>query len=195
MLSIPVDDVQDLCDLVLAYHWPSGEWGKIGFVNHLVCAMIPQTSYHLDNIDTILPIPDNIDSMEYSLDSPSLISTSTLEISAFNSSRELGHFNGERMPASITTGDIPFVPGKKALLRAARPMFEGSVNGLTTTPYVHDRLQDTPIPKATSPVNRNGLCPMRASGRYHRLKVDTALGGDWEHALGFDDVVTSEMAK
>jgi hypothetical protein len=95
----------------------------------------------------------------------------------------------------MTTGHIPLAQGKKAFLRSARPLIEQAVEGLTLTPYVTDQLQQEVVPTPTAPVNRNGLCPVRANGRYHVLKVDTAAGGQWKHALGLDDFVISEMAK
>jgi hypothetical protein len=195
LLAVPVDDAASLCDLILAYHWPTGEWSKIGYLNYLVCQTISQQAYHVDNIDTI--IGNNIDTgmTTLSFDSPSLISSGVLQISAFSPNRELGNFDGEHMASMVMTGDVPVVPGRKALVRGARPMFEGAVNGLTLTPYVRDRLQDNPLPKASAPVNRNGICPIRANGRYHRFKVDTSVGGDWKYALGIDDLTVSEMAK
>jgi len=192
LLAIPVDDAETLCDVILAYHWPTGEWSKIGYISYLVCQMIPQASYNLDTVDVL--IGDDIDSTDLSFDSSSLITTGILENSAFNAAGEIGHFNGAPMPATIMTGDVPITQGKQTLVRALRPMFEGEVIGLTATPYVHDMLQNIPVPTATAPVNRNGLCPVRANGRYHRFRVDTAFGGQWEHALGVDDLVASVMA-
>lgn len=195
LLAVPIDNAATLCDLILAYHWPTGEWSKIGILTYLIAQHVSQVSYNLDNIDTILPIVNNLDSMTSSLDDPSLISTGDMGIAAFNENKELGNFNGELMPATITTGIIPLAQGKKSLLRSARPMFEHEVVGLTLTPYVTDQLQIDPVATPTAQVNRNGLCPVRANGRYHQLKVDTAAGGNWHHALGIDDIVISEMAK
>ena len=192
LLGIPTHRDDGRADTLLIYHWPTGKWSTADFTHDMIMQAYTQSGYNLDTIDALNPNPPNttgIDGMDFSFDSNVFSGGGALGLSAFNATHYNGFFIGPPLAATVETDDIQLVPQRKSLLLAARPIIEGAAVTMRLADYVHDQQQQpSTLAHASVAPNYKGLCPMRASGRYHRLSLGIEAGSDWEHAIGIDDL-------
>lgn len=90
-------------------------------------------------------------------------------------------FSGTAMDAEFITSEIQFTPGRTSHVKALRPIIDGTA---TVTASINGRLRmaDTNIFDTDVSMNYEGVCPVRNSNRYHRIKVNTE--GDFKFAQG-----------
>jgi hypothetical protein len=190
-------------DTLLIYHWPTGKWATANFRHQFIYQGAVQIGYNLDTIDVLSTTgfpPGNIDSMDFSFDSDVFSPIPDYALAAFRNNNFLGYFNGSPSPATMETGDINFVPGRKAILMGVRPLIEAVNAPIKMSTLVRDRLQDIPSQGPNVPINVNGIVPQRINGRYHRMKVviadldDAGKEASWTHAIGLDEPKISPSA-
>ena len=177
-------------DSLFKYHWPTGK-ASLTRVNHeIVYSAATQSGYTLETLDTPMP---NIDLGLHSLDSRLWTGSGRLILSAFNTLHQSGFFTGNNVAATIETGDANLVPGKKSLLRAARPIIQGSSVTPSITIGRRNKMNEAVTYGSAVAVNSNGVCNLRTKARYHRARVTIPAASTWDHAIGIDDVKVSAM--
>lgn len=139
------------------------------------------------SISAYAPVPMTLDALPFSLDSVVWTGVPQPLFSAFNSSHNLGFFNGSNLAATVETNEQELFPGKKAFLRWTRPMVDG-----TATPSVSIGYRNTLAAAASYgtavAADSEGYCKTRLKGRYLRGRITVAAGADWQHILGLDDI-------
>lgn len=175
---------------ILAYHWPSGEWGYAQIDHEMIYTGATQSSYTIDDLGSL---SGTIDGLVYPVDSLFYAGSGQLILAGFDTSHRQGFFTGTALAATIETGDLQFSPGRKSMLRSVRPIVEGT----SVTPSVaikyRDRTQDAHTTDSAVAANSNGICNFRRNARYHRGVMTIPAASTWSRALGFDDVVSSPM--
>ncbi|MDP1702584.1 MAG: hypothetical protein Q8L53_16725 [Aestuariivirga sp.] len=179
-------------DTLLLYHWPTGQWSKVAVEHEIIYSGLTQSGYTIDGLDALSA---TIDGLPFPVDSRFYAGDGILLLAWFNTDHEQGFFTGTNLPATIETGDAQLIPGRKALLRALRPMVEGS----NVTPSVaikyRDRLQDNHTTGSPVATNANGICTFRHKARYHRAICTIPAAAAWTFATGVDDLRFSAMGK
>ena len=96
---------------------------------------------------------------------------------------KLAIFGGATLAATLETGEFSPAPGRRSMVRAVMPHVEGS-SSITAQIGTRSRQQDGVTYGAASSLNDDGICPVRAEGRFHRVRLN--LSGDWTLAQGVD---------
>jgi|11BtaG_2_1085332.scaffolds.fasta_scaffold07881_2 hypothetical protein len=168
-------------DELIMYNYATNKWStaEIG-----LDAMSPLFSagYTLENLATI---STNIDTLPSSLDSP--VYKGGEYFFAGAKDNKIQTFTGATLPATIETGEFDVQAGKSSLINNVIPYVENKSGAAATiSVQVASRsTQNEPLSfSAASTVNSDNFCPVRSSGRFHRIRLN--LTGDWAHATGVD---------
>ena len=178
-------------DTIYAYHWPTGQWSTISQTVELIYTAAPQSGYTLDTLDTL---SGSIDALTITLDSTFYAGSGRLLLAGFDGTHKQGYFNGANLASTLETADAQLTPGKKSLVRSARPMIEGLSVTPTITVKYRNRLQDSYMTTTPVAANSFGKCPLRVNARYHRMVVDIPAASQWSFARGVDDITFVGMA-
>ena len=134
----------------------------------------------LEDLDAFGPL----DSLPFSLDDPSLQGGRVRAV-GFDIDGAYGTLTGDAMEGRIETGDWQAGPGQRAFVNSVRPLVDaGSV-----TCAVGSRQQALSDPIAYTPdATRvlDGRCPLRASGRYLRVRTTIAGSQTWSRCTGVE---------
>jgi hypothetical protein len=165
---------------LLAYNWLLDRFT----ICDITCETLAQTlsvGYTLDQLYTILgysldTLPAPLDSTVWMGGRPQLV--------LFDTSHKLNFLTGTPLAATVETQEIQPTPGRRTLIRNARPLIDGA------TPSVaigyRDRQQDTVSYSAAAALNRLGTCPGRVSGRYIRAKLTIPATTGWTNISGVE---------
>jgi hypothetical protein len=177
---------------VFCYHWPTGK-GAIWSVNHeIVLSGASQVSYTLDTLDDVNP---SIDALSYPLDSRIWSGAGRQLLAGFNTSHQLGYFDGATLAATLETGEADLNPGFKTLFKRCRPLIQGSSVSPTVSIGYRNRLNDAVAYTSAVAQNSNGVCNIRKRARYMRARMTTAAADTWDHAIGIGDIESRQMGK
>lgn len=173
-------------DKVLLYNWGSDRWSIADYT--LFSPITFQgLGYTLEDLDTI---SSNLDAFGVSLDSASLFSTGLL-FAAFDTDNKLGAFTGDALEATIETKEItsPF-PGARAHCKEVVPIVDAS--SLTISIGSRERTSDAITFAAPCSVNDSGIAPVRANGRFVRVRMVIPEAATWTRAQAVDVVLTPQ---
>lgn len=144
--------------------------------------VIPKAGVTLDDLDSI---SGSLDALPVSLDSSVWLS-SAIRIGGFNRSHELVEFTGANRAATLETAEFQPEVMKRVFVNEVWPMVDDDAS-LTVTAQVgmrDQRLGDTLTYSSASARNATGLCPVRSSGRFGRIRLSLPAGANWTHAEG-----------
>ena len=169
-------------DLMLLYHWPSGEWAEVDLDTEIILTSLSQgrTLEGLDAVNT------SIDALEFSLDS-SAWQGGVPVFAGFNRAHKMGLFEGTGLAASFDTGAIQFNPGEKATIRKVRSLVDGTAATTTVAVGTRDRLVASNSFGSTVSLDANGEHTFRGQNtraRYHQFRL--AVSGGFDHAQGVE---------
>lgn len=179
-------------DSAIIYHWPTGKFARAEFNHEIIYSGATQSGYTLDGLDSVSA---SIDSLAHSLDSRIWTGSGRLLLAGFNTSHQSGFFSGTNLAATIETGDANLIPGKKAMIRAARPVIQGTSVTPNITVGSRNRMNDSVSYGMAVDVNSNGICRLRKKAFYHRARVGIPAASTWQHAIGVDDVKVAAMGE
>lgn len=167
-----VDGTPDKC---LLYNWVSKKWCFAQF-DHELLYRAQSVGITLEGLDAI---SGSIDSLPFSLDSKVWMG-GKLQLAAFDTDHKQSFFTGTALDATLETGEVQIIQGKRAEVSEVVPLVDGG----THTVQVGTR--ETQVASCTfgsvSTENASGICPVRSNGRYHRFRVNNT--GDFNSATG-----------
>lgn len=172
---------------LLIYNWQLNRWSVVYTTCETIIKLL-SIGYTLDELYTILGY--SLDNLPAPLDS-SLWTGGRLQLGLFDDTHTLNFMTGSPLAASVETQELQPTPGRRVLVRNARPV----VDGVGSVPSVaigsRDRQQQAVTYGAASAVNSLGMCPVRKSGRYIRaLTTLPAADAAWQNISGVElDIV------
>lgn len=163
-------------DTILAYNYAEEKFSYIELgVERLFSATTAGTT--LDGLDSY---SSSIDALSVPLDSPVWLGGGQYLGAIY--SGNLYDFSGSAMTATIDTGEVAINPGKKAFLRAVKPITDG-----TATVNVGTRkTQNASVAwsGATSVDSGTGFAYFRENAFYHRIRL--SISGGFEDCQGIE---------
>jgi len=167
-------------DRMLLYNWAARRWARAEVSLELIFSGL-SAGYTLEELDAL---SGSLDDLPFSLDSDAWAGGNTI-ISGFNPVHRMVTFDGAARTARFITGEAQLIPDRRAFMTAVRPLVQGNAStAITVQVGKRDRLVDSVSYTTASAMNANGLCPVRANARFHRLRMDISAG--FTQALGFD---------
>lgn len=97
----------------------------------------------------------------------------------------LGTFAGDNMAARLTGRMVEMLEGRDVRVRRVRPMTD-AVDGVTVRIETTQRLGDLPRRGDFTGLQASGEMPVRARGRFARMRLQIAEGERWTYAQGLD---------
>lgn len=179
-------------DSGIAYHWPTGKFSRFEVNHEIIYAAATQSGYTLDGLDSV---SSSIDALAHSLDSRIWTGSGRLLLAAFDTLHQQGFFSGANLAATIETGDAQLVEGRKALIRSARPIIQGTSVTPSVTPGRRNVMSEAVTFGTAVAANSNGICKLRTKGRYHRARVTIPASSTWQHAIGIGDIKVTAMGE
>lgn len=177
------------CNNMMIYSWGSDRWSRIEGVDVELLYRNATSAITLDNLDSLFP---NIDLMQVSLDSNQWAG-GNYQFGAFNSNHSLSIFNGSSMAATVETGEHHLNRKNDGLsyITEVRPITTGA--SIDVALSVATRFQHTEDPTYTPAVapGLTGFSSFRATGRYHRFRLQTN-SGTFTHLQGVDVLGTTD---
>lgn len=179
-------------DTILMYHWPTGQWSRANLNHQMIWQSATQATYTIDGMDAVSA---TVDGLPFPVDSRFWAGSGRLLLSAFNTSNQQGYFSGANLAATVETGDYQLSSGRRSLLKAMRPIVEGSsVTPSITVGYRNHQYSNLNYDTASA-VNSYGVCTSRVNARYHRARLTIPAGSQWMFARGVDDLNFSPAGK
>lgn len=131
---------------------------------------------------------DGLDVVLETLDIPvdsSFFDGGAPQLAGFNDSNTGVNFTGPNLAATIETPEFQAIPGQKTRLRGVRMIVDGDY---TVTVRQRDIQTDALTDKMAASPRPSGRTPLRAHGRYQRLRLDIPAATPWTSARGWEDL-------
>lgn len=113
-------------------------------------------------------------------------SSSAFAITAFNTSHQIGAFNGSPGTAVLTTGDVEGNLGGRTHVQGVKPLVSGASTVTATVALGARDALDAAVTytSESTPHARTGFAGFRSDARYHRAR--TTITGAFEKAMGIE---------
>jgi hypothetical protein len=157
---------------LIIYNWATGRWATADQVLEFIYSRLTD-GYTLEGLDAI---SSSLDTLPYSLDSRAWVGGLKL-LSGFNSDHKLVSFNtGIYKMATFITGEAQLTPARRTFITSSAPLVEGSSDDIEVSIGQRETLTDVVTYTTSSSRNAIGRCPLRANGRYQRVKLTISNG-------------------
>lgn len=160
---------------LLIWNWETNRWShadadvELLFHDH-------QIGYTLEDLDAF----GTLETLPYSLDSRAWSGGNSL-LGGFDATHASGVFSGPNQAATLITQDFDG-KGRRIFVSGFRPIVDG---GTVTGALGYREGQDDAFTYGSAAARGvDGICRIRAEGRYVRARVNIAAGGSWNHAIG-----------
>ena len=168
-------------DEMIMYNYATDNWSTASIG---LDAMAPlfTAGYTLEGL---VNISSNLDDLPSSLDSE--VYKGGEFFFAGSKENKVQTFTGNNLPATIETPEFDVQTGHSSLVNGIIPYVESnSGSGFTLSAQVASRSTQNSASQygAESPLNANNYCPLRSTGKFHRIRVN--ISGDWNHAQGVE---------
>ena len=167
---------------LLIYNYSVGRWATGSGLDLYFINTASQEAFNtLESLDTL----GNLDGLPRSLDS-FFYDEGVVGLAGFSADKKFGKFLGSSLSASVDTTEFEGFENKRSTLINARPIVDanGENTTVTITPITRSS-QMNPVTEGTAvTVRDSGDCPLRATSRYHRLRVNVT--GNFSTLSGVD---------
>lgn len=177
---------------LILFHWDTGKWSRAEpGTMEMIYSGTAHTGLTLEDLD----IYGTIEAVPFPFDSPVWTGVPAPLFAAFDTSHNLGYFNGANLEATVDTLEAQIFPGKRALITRARPIVQGG-SGLTTLAIgKRNQTQDAVAWDAAAAMNSIGYVPLRNNGRLQRARIVEPAGSTWTHLQGVDDLMAHPVGQ
>lgn len=176
-----VDSGDGTPDEIIMYNYATGRWSTANIGLDAIAPLFT-AGFTIDSLDNL---NSSLDSLPSSLDSSAYKGGEFFFAGAKD--KKIQTFTGENLDAVIETGEFELQAGRHSIINNVIPYVESSGGAdLTVSVQVASRATHTeaPVFGAASTLNSDNFCPVRSSGRYHRVRLN--LSGSWSYAQGVD---------
>lgn len=187
VVSYPAAGNDGTPNRLLLYHWDTNRWSYAEPGNHeMIYPGVSQTGYTLAGLDAVSA---TLGGLPFPLGSPVWAGTQTPLMAAFNTSHNIGYFNGDNLEATVDTGEVQLIPPGRAFVRSLRPVVNGGTP--TVALITRDRTSDAVTVGMDVAINSAGFCRVRSNARYHRARIKVPAASAWSHLQGVDEIEAS----
>ena len=168
-------------DRILAYNYAVQKW-SIAELDHELLSSSLTPSFSVEALDTI---SSTLEGLTTSLDSR-FYSGGFFQLSA-GKDKKIHTITGAPLEATLETTEFEPANMRHSLIRSVTPYVTtkgGSAPTVTSQLASRSRQIDGFTYGTAVSLNNDNTCPIRGSGRYHRVRV--SVNGDWRYALGID---------
>ena len=180
MWSYPSTESTGDPDKILVYNYAIQRWSIVE-LDHQHLGIIQTTQESLESLEKL----GNLDQIVTSFDDKQF--AGGLSILVASRDNKIHTFTGQPLDAVIETAEVEPARSQRFTSVFVRPY----ISTRNTVPpevvaqiLTRSSLADVPTESADSPLTRDNMCPIRANGRYHRVRVK--IKGRWRYALGVD---------
>lgn len=168
-------------DRLLIYNWDVNRASLVSLTSSEVewITRAGTIGFTLEELDEF----GNVDTLAYSLDSE-VWAGSDPRFAAFDSSHRLAFFIGANMAPTVETPTVEPFPGKRAFIRNARPLVDGT--GGSVAVAVREFQAGATTLKTAVAMNAMGECPQRQTGRYVKLRFTLPASSSFTHLSGVE---------
>lgn len=167
-------------DKMLVFNYAVQRWSLIELEHEFIASSLTP-SFTVESLDTL---NSNIDNLTTSLDSR-FYAGGFLSLSA-SKDKKLHTLTGATLDATLETSEFEPATMRQSLVKGVTPYITSKDSTPTVTVQVGSRSRQIDDASYTDSVaiNDDNSCPVRQSGRYHRVRVNAS--GTWRYALGVD---------
>ena len=168
-------------DRILVYNYAVQKWALVELDHELLSSSLTPT-FSLEALDTLSA---SLDDLTTSLDSR-FYSGGFFQLSA-GKDKKIHTITGAPLEATLETTEFEPANMRHSLIRSVTPYVttKGAVAPTVTSQLASRTRQiDGYTYGSAVTLNNDNTCPIRGSGRYHRIRVN--VNGDWRYALGVD---------
>ena len=173
---------------LLIYNYSVGRWATGSGLDLYFINTASQEAFNtLESLDTL----GNLDGLPRSLDS-FFYDEGVVGLAGFSADKKFGKFLGSSLSASVDTTEFEGFENKRSTLINARPIVDanGENTTVTITPITRSSQMNSVTEGTAVTVRDSGDCPLRATSRYHRLRVNVT--GNFSTLSGVDVEARSE---
>ena len=176
-------------DRIIVYNYAVQKWSIVELDHELLSSSLTP-SFSLEALDNI---SSTLEGLTTSLDSR-FYSGGFFQLSA-GKDKKIHTITGTPLEATLETTEFEPANMRQSLIRSVTPYVTtkgGSAPTVTSQLASRSRQIDSFTFGSAVTLNNDNTCPIRGSGRYHRIRV--SVNGDWRYALGVD-IDASAMGK
>lgn len=176
-------------DRILVYNYAVQKWALVELDHELLSSSLTPT-FSLEALDSL---SSSLDDLTTSLDSR-FYSGGFFQLSA-GKDKKIHTITGAPLEATLETTEFEPANMRQSLIRSVTPyVTTKGATAPTVTSQLASRTRqiDGYTYGSAVTLNNDNTCPIRGSGRYHRIRVN--VNGDWRYALGVD-IDASAMGK
>jgi hypothetical protein len=175
---------------ILAYHWALNRW-TITAANDIQIEILLRSmsfGYTLEQLDNIPSFAVSGTTGGLETGTPSLDSRTwtggRMLLSCVDTSHKLNNFTGPNLAPTVETSEIQPIAGRRARVTMAVPIVDAG--SPSVTPVTRNRTVDAVTVGTAVAMDSNGFCPLRAEGRYHRMRITLPAASTFTHISGVD---------
>lgn len=165
-------------DSVIIYNWAIDRFSTATLTSEYIFSALGE-GYTLEQLDTF----GTLETLPFSLDSR-VWTGGSVSLGVFGSDHKLAYLTGSSLEAKIETNEVAFNPGRRVFVNMTRPISDTSA--ATVEIGARERFADSPSYTASGTMGDDGVCDMRASGRYIKARLTIPAGSTWSHAEGVE---------
>lgn len=169
----------DTYDFGVMYNWKAGRWSELDY-DLMMAANIATPGVTLEELAVAYP---DLESVPYSLDSR-VWQGGRPVFGVIDTAYRLAFLEGGNLEATFETGERQFNPNGRALVRSVTPHVDASAAAVAVSKRL--RLADARVWSSESAMQVSGRCPLKADGRYHRIRIRVPSGTTWTNLRGCD---------
>jgi len=167
---------------LLIYNYSVGRWATGSGLDLYFINTASQEAFNtLESLDVL----GNLDGLPRSLDS-FFYDEGVVGLAGFSSNKKFGKFLGSSLSATVDTTEFEGIENKRSTLINARPIVDanGENTTVTVTPIYRSSQMNAVTEGSAVSVKDSGDCPLRATSRYHRLRIN--VSGNFSTLSGVD---------
>jgi len=168
-------------DRIIVYNYAVQKWSIVELDHELLSSSLTP-SFSLEALDNI---SSTLEGLTTSLDSR-FYAGGFFQLSA-GKDKKIHTITGAPLEATLETTEFEPANMRHSLIRSVTPYVTtkgGSAPTVTSQLASRSRQIDSFTFGSAVTLNNDNTCPIRGSGRYHRIRV--SVNGDWRYALGVD---------
>lgn len=172
------------------YNWQLDKWSVVEHEAEIVTSRLTRAPSLEEQDPAVGALDDNVDGAGLITFDAARFAAGDPRFYVFTAG-VLGTFAGDNMAARITGRSQELIEGRDTRIRRVRPMTD-ALTGMSVRIDTRQRLGDQPRRRDFTTLQASGEMPVRARGRFAKMRLRFDAGAPWTYVQGVD--VTLEAA-